>query len=74
MTVATTIGTRMTTLTELFGEEICPDAAGGDDEDAEPAADGQRSALVDLDSDSRMTDRSRLGFAVGLDGLAHDPS
>ena len=56
------------------GEEICANDAAGDDEDAEPAADGPRSALLDLDADSRMTDRSRLGFAVGWYRLAHDPS
>ena len=74
VTAATTIGTDDDDRDGTVREEVGPDAAAGDDEDAEPAADGQRLALVDFDSDSRMTDRSRLGFAVGLDRLAHDPS
>ena len=44
------------------------------DEDAEPAADGPRLPLSDVDAGSRVTDRSRLGVAVGLDGLVHDLS
>jgi hypothetical protein len=28
-------------------------------------------ALADLDPGSGMADRSRVGFAVGLDGLSH---
>ena len=55
-------------------QEIGADDAAGDDQDAEPATDGPRSALVDFDADTCGTDRGRLGFAVGLDRLAHDLS
>ena len=70
----TTTGAMASRRDRAAGEQNGAGDAGGDDEHAEPAADRPGGALVDLDAGPRVPDRSRLGLAVWLDGLAHGSS
>ena len=56
------------------GEQNGTGDAGGDGDYAGPAADGPGWALTDIDAGPRVPHGCRLGLAVWLDGLTHDPS